>query len=90
VDEGKVVPFERTRTRGKAMQALFDFANEVELAEELAVIHNTTPDDARKLAEMLAPVTPDRDIRITQMGPVLDTHLGAGAMGVVVKVAPNE
>jgi DegV family protein with EDD domain len=90
VDEGAVVPFERTRTRGKAMQALVDYAASVEGVEELAVIHNTTPDDAGKLAEMLASITPDRDIRITQMGPVLDTHLGAGAMGVVTKVAPIE
>lgn len=90
VDEGKVVPFERTRTRGKAMQALVDYAREIELVEELAVIHNTTPDDAAKLAGMLATITPERDIRITQMGPVLDTHLGPGALGIVVKVMPSE
>lgn len=90
VDEGKVVPFERTRTRKKAIQALVDFATDVELAEEIAVIHNTTPDDALQLSGMLAPITPERNIRITQMGPVLDTHLGPDALGIVVKVMQSE
>jgi DegV family protein with EDD domain len=85
VDEGKVVPFERTRTRGKATQALVDFARDVDVAEELAVIYNTTPDDARKLAEMVAPITPDRDVHVSQMGPVLGTHLGPDVLGIVVK-----
>lgn len=90
VDEGQIVPFERTRTRGKAIQALVDFAKSVGGAEELAVMHNTTPDDAAKLAGMLAEITPDRDIRITTLGPVLSTHLGPGAMGIGMKVSHSE
>lgn len=85
VDEGKVVPFERTRTRSKATQALVDFARDVDVAEELAVIYNTTPDDAMKLADMVAPITPEHDVYVTQMGPVLGTHLGPDVLGIVVK-----
>lgn len=85
VDEGKVVPFERTRTRSKATQALVDFAREVDVAEELAVIYNTTPDDAARLAETVAPITPGNDVYMTQMGPVLGTHLGPDVLGIVVK-----
>jgi DegV family protein with EDD domain len=75
VDEGQVVPYERTRTRGKAVQALITFARDEVVAEELAVLYNTTPDDAHKLVAQLAPITPDRDIRIVQLGPVIDTHI---------------
>jgi DegV family protein with EDD domain len=85
VDEGKVVPFERTRTRSKAIQALADFARDVDIAEELAVIYNTTPDDAYKLADMVAPITPDRDVHVSQMGPVIGTHLGPDVLGIIVK-----
>src|SRR5699024_9632177 len=76
IDEGQVVPFERTRTRGKAMAALATFAGNVAPPEEIAVVWNTTPDDARELASSLAPLTPERDITIAQLGPVLDTHIG--------------
>lgn len=90
VDEGKVVPFERTRTRSKAIQALVDFAREVDVAEELAVIYNTTPDDAARLADMVAPITPEHDVHISQMGPVLDTHLGPDVLGIVVKARTSD
>lgn len=90
VDEGQVVPYERTRTRGKAIQALVSFATDELVAEELAVLYNTTPDDAHKLAEMLAPITPDRDVRIVQLGPVIDSHIGPEVLGVAVKARNNE
>lgn len=90
VDEGQVVPYERTRTRGKAIQALVGFARDEVVAEELAVMYNTTPDDARKLADTLAPITPDRDIHIVQLGPVIDSHIGPDVLGVVVKARNND
>lgn len=90
VDEGQVVPYERTRTRGKAIKALIDFAKEAAVAEELAVIYNTTPDEAEELAGALAPVTPDRNVRVSQLGPVIGTHLGPDVLGVVIKAKPNE
>lgn len=90
VDEGKVVPFERTRTRSKAIQALVDFAREVDVAEELAVIYNTTPDDAARLADMVASITPEHDVHISQMGPVLDTHLGPDVLGIVIKARTSD
>lgn len=90
VDEGQVVPYERTRTRGKAVQALANFAKDEVVAEELAVIYNTTPDDAHKLADQLAPITPDRDVRVVQLGPVIDSHIGPDVLGVVVKGRNND
>jgi DegV family protein with EDD domain len=90
IDEGQVVPHERTRTRSKAVQALVDFATDNLVPEELAVLYNTSVGDARKLADLLTPITPEREVRIVQLGPVIDTHIGPDVLGVVVKARDND
>lgn len=85
VDEGQVVPFERTRTRKKALGALVDFARDVRGIERAAVIYNTTPDDARSLVAEIAPLSADHDVPIVKFGPVIATHIGPGAVGLVIK-----
>jgi DegV family protein with EDD domain len=90
IDEGQVVPHERTRTRGKAVQALVDFATDNLVPEELAVLYNTSAGDARKLADLLAPITPEREVRIVQLGPVIDSHIGPDVLGIVVKARDND
>lgn len=85
IDEGQVVPFERTRTRGKAMKALAAFAESTGVPEEIAILWNTTPDDARRLADTVAPLTPEHDITMTKLGPVIDTHIGPDVLGIVIK-----
>ncbi len=54
------------------------------------VLYNTTPDQARDLAADLATVTPDREVRISQLGPVIDTHIGPDVLGVAVKERLSE
>lgn len=90
IDEGQVVPYERTRTRSKALRALVDFATDNIVPEEIAILYNTTPDDAAKLAEMLQPTTPDAEIRLVQLGPVIDSHIGPDVLGVVVKARNHD
>ena len=85
IDEGQVVPFERTRTRSKAIDALADFADSIGVPDEIAVIYNTTPDDAKNLADKVAILTPERDIVVAQLGPVIATHIGPDVLGMVVK-----
>lgn len=85
LDEGQVVPFERTRTRGKAMEALIAFAGSVGMPEEIAVLYNTTPDDARTVADRVRTLTPDHDVIVSQLGPVIATHIGPNVLGMVVK-----
>jgi len=89
IDEGQVVPFERTRTRSKAIDALVAFANSFGAIEELGIIYNTTPDEARKLAERVAPLTPGREVTVAQLGPVVATHIGPDVLGLIVREKPN-
>lgn len=89
VEEGQVVPFERTRTRSKAIAALVDFARDIHGVEDGAVIYNTTPDDAHALASRIGEVTGRSEMAIVQFGPVISTHVGPGVLGVALKEAAS-
>lgn len=91
VDEGQVVPFERTRTRKKAIDALVEFAENLPNIVQISALHNTTPDDANDLyarVSHLAP--PDNQVETTAFGPVLGTHVGPGTLGLAIEVAASE
>ncbi|MEJ7762321.1 MAG: DegV family protein [Thermomicrobiales bacterium] len=84
IDEGQVIPVERTRTRSRARAALVDFVRGLPHVERLAIVHVSTPADAEALAgEFDLTVARDK-ILITQLGPVIGTHVGPGTMGVIV------
>ena len=87
VEEGVVIPFERTRTRKKALAGLQTFAETFPAIERAAALHITTPDDARNLIDAIAPRAANTDIPIGRIGPVLALHIGPGAVGVLIKEA---
>ncbi len=83
VDEGQIVPFERTRTRRRALQGLVEFGRGLPRSERVAVVHSSTPEDAAQLAaELGAALGPREPVIVAQFGPVIGTHVGPGAMGV--------
>ncbi len=85
VDEGQIVPFERTRTRAKAIRALEAFAAESGPADELTVLYNTTPDEAEALARSVSVHTPGKEPALAKVSPVIAAHIGPDIMGLVVK-----
>lgn len=85
VDEGQIVPFERTRTRSRAIRALEQFAGESGQAEELVVLYNTTLDDAKNLASAISVETPGKSPVLAKVSPVIAAHIGPDVLGVVVK-----
>lgn len=89
IDEGQVVPFERTRTRKRALEALVNFAKDMKGIERAAVIYNTTPEDAQSLVAEIAPLSADPDVPIVQFGPVIATHIGPGVVGLAIKETPG-
>lgn len=85
VDEGVIVPYERTRTRAKAVRALQSFAAETGAIEELTVLYNTTPDEAQSLCQAVSSHTPGKDVTLAKVSPVIAAHIGPDIMGVVIK-----
>jgi DegV family protein with EDD domain len=84
LDEGEIVPYERTRTRAKAIEGLFTFVEDFPRVEEVTVQYVSTPEDVEKLLEKVDPIFPRDRVQIARFGPAVAAHLGPGAMGVTV------
>ena len=84
LEEGLIVPFERTRTRTKAIEGLCEFIEDFPYIEEMAIMHSNSPNDIETILTRIAPIFPREKVYIAQFSPVLAAHLGPGAMGVAV------
>ena len=84
LDEGEIVPYERTRTRAKAIEGLFTFIEDFPKVEEVIAMYATTPEDVEKLMEKVDPIFPRDQVQTMQFSPSIGAHLGPGAMGVAV------
>ena len=84
LDEGEIVPYERTRTRAKAIEGLYTFIEDFPKVQEVIALYATTPEDVEKLLEKVDPIFPRDQVQIMQFGPSIGAHLGPGAMGVAV------
>jgi DegV family protein with EDD domain len=84
LDEGEIVPYERTRTRAKAIEGLYTFIEDFPRVQEVTALYATTSEDIEKLLEKVDPIFPRDQVQIARFGPGVAAHLGPGAMGVVV------
>jgi DegV family protein with EDD domain len=89
IDDGKLVLAQRVRTANKAIVTMIDRVSEIvgERSASLAVHHVANPDGAQNLAAALAERLPVCEPPIvTDLGPVLALHVGAGALAVCLEV----
>ena len=84
VEEGQIVPYERTRTRSKAIVGLEEFVRSFPQVNRLAVLYSTDGEDAEQLATRLSDVKTADPLYRAQFSPVIGTHVGPGALGVCV------
>jgi DegV family protein with EDD domain len=84
LDDGDIVPYERTRTRAKAIEGLFTFVEDFPHVQDVYVMHATTPDDVEKLLEKIELIFPREQVQVGQFGAGIAAHLGPAAMGVAV------
>lgn len=90
IDDGRVVPFERVRTAGKALHRLEELAVEAAGSAEVdvAVAHLASPERASTLAERLgerlAAGLDGRPVHVGEIGAVLGAHVGPGMVAVCV------
>lgn len=86
-EEGRIVPFEKIRTKKKALTRVEEvFAKEMERHKgkpvTAVVIHSNAEEEGRKWMESLQADYPDITFRLSYFGPVIATHLGEGALGL--------
>jgi len=84
LEEGELVPLEKVRTRAKAIEKLVEFITEFTRIKRMVVLHGGTPEDVANLLEQVNLILPDLDTSVDLYGPVSATHIGPGALGVVV------
>jgi DegV family protein with EDD domain len=80
VKDGVLEPAGQVRTRAKGMDKLFEYAKNAGDIKDLAIVYNTTPDEAQALAERIGSVFDREKIRMARVGPGLGVHGGPGAM----------
>ncbi|MFC1979553.1 DegV family protein [Chloroflexota bacterium] len=85
LQDGEVVAAGQVRTRSKGIDKLVDFASNAANFEDLAIVYNTTPDEAQSLAERVSSVFPRDKIRVARIGPMLGVHFGPSALVVAFR-----
>jgi len=80
-----IVPFEKIRTRKKAMKRMVDLLGEDAASGEpyqAVIIHANREEEAEEWRNELAVMYPNVEFSIGYFGAVIGTHLGEGSMGM--------
>jgi DegV family protein with EDD domain len=80
-----IVPFEKIRTRKKAMKRIVDLLGEDASGGapyQAAIIHANREEEAVEWKSELESLYPNVEFSISYFGPVIGSHLGEGAMGL--------
>ena len=81
VKDGMVEPADKVRTRSRALRMVADHLAGTDV-EAVCVLHADAP-DLEDFLELLRPAVGDAEILVGQIGPVIGTHAGPRAIGVV-------
>jgi len=82
--EGDLKPAGVARSKVKAIERLYSYANSFSRVRELALVYTTDRDEANSLLNRLKAAFPDAASYLARVGPSLGTHAGPGAMGVAI------
>ncbi len=85
VRDGELVPVSQVRTREKGIDKLFDSVKNATDIQDLAIVYNTTLEDAQALTERMGSVFPKERIRLARLGPALGVHAGPGVLLVAFR-----
>lgn len=83
--DGEVVPAGQVRSRSKGIERLFDFVQNASNIQDLAVVYNTTPNEAQTLGERIGTIFTKEQIKLARVGPTLGVHSGPGALAVALR-----
>ena len=80
-----IVPFEKIRTRKKAMKRIADLLGEAVAGGEphkAVIIHAKREEEAKAWKAELESQLPNVEFALSYFGPVIGTHLGEGSLGL--------
>jgi len=82
IKDGVTEGVAKLRSRAKAMDYLYDFANSFEHIEEMALEDANTPDDVETMINRLSVKLPRERIYKMKVSPVIGTHVGPRVIGL--------
>jgi DegV family protein with EDD domain len=85
IKDGELVPAGQVRSRTKGIDRLFTFVKNAVDIHDLAVVYNTTPDEAQALVGRMGSIFPKERIRLARLGPALGVHAGPGILFVALQ-----
>ena len=84
--EGEFHPAAKARSREKAIDILYGFAEKAGAIENISVIYSTTLNEAEALAERLEALCGKKAI-VARLGPALGVHAGPDALAIALITA---
>ncbi|MCI2773638.1 DegV family protein [Staphylococcus petrasii] len=84
-EDGKIHPYEKVRTRKRALNALEEnIFKRIENMEEVTVfvINGDKTDEGHNYLKHLKETYPNVNIQYSEFGPVIASHLGSGGLGL--------
>ncbi|MDX6671743.1 MAG: fatty acid kinase fatty acid binding subunit [Solirubrobacteraceae bacterium] len=82
--EAEITPVERVRTSGRAFERMVDYlrSRHDDGADAWVVQHIQVPDQAQRIVERGREIFGNEPLFVSELGPVLGTHVGPGMLGV--------
>lgn len=86
IDDGEIVPLEKSRTPDKALDKLVEFATEFSRVRRSVIFQSgeDPTDDALSLRARLEQVMVDAEFPIITYDPILASHIGPDGLGMVI------
>ncbi|MED2970951.1 DegV family protein [Fictibacillus sp. B-59209] len=81
----RIVPFEKIRTKKKAIARIHQLMEQSVKPDEsfkVSVIHAQREEEAKEIAADIQGRYPNADVSVDYFGPVIGTHLGEGSIGI--------
>jgi len=85
IKDGELLPAGRVRNRTMGIDRLFGFVKNAVDIQDVAVVYNTTPDEAQALVGRIGSIFPKERIRLARLGPALGVHTGPGILFVALQ-----
>lgn len=86
VNEGKLELFEKVRTRKKALARVLELTREKTDPSKplhISVVYAHNPDDGKAFLEQVKAEFPSASTDMSELGPVIGTHVGPGLLAVI-------
>jgi DegV family protein with EDD domain len=82
MEDGEVAPIARVRSRRQGLEKIVEQLRQRLPLHGLAAFHCCAPDLLPELRELLAPLVPNLNIVLGQVGPVVGAYTGPGGVGI--------